>query len=254
MMRGACVAVGLTFWVGLAIADSGVRIVIAEDAVAIRANNTSMRSILEELSRQTGLVVMSHRSLDGLTSIDIDQPTLWQAIHRLLRRDSFLLHQSSDGVSSLRIFSHDADNSQTVWVIMPPRLSLFESDSEFADYRSLATSDDVHNREEAMYGFGELADRDSARYLQLGLTDSSVSVREEAILSLTDLGGTEAAQALRIALNDPRADVRVDVVNALGEIGGPEAVSLLLGAAADEHDAVREAAAEWLTELAWSSD
>ena len=60
--------------------------------------------------------------------------------------------------------------------------------------------------------------------------------------------------ALSIVLNDPQAKVRVDAVDALGEIGGQEAVRLLQGATADENDTVREAAAEWLTELAWTRD
>ena len=251
---GACIAAGLTFCFALAHAAGDLRINITADAVTIKANNSSVRSVLEELSRQSDLVVVSQEALDELVSIEIDQPTLPQAIRRLLRHKSFLLKQSNDGVGSLWIFSDDADNNQTAWVTPPTRRPDPEPDSELIDYQILAASADVSDREEAMYGFGDVGDSNSIEYLQLGLSDPDERVREEAIQSLAEIGGTESINALSIALNDPEAKVRVDAVEALGEIGGQEAVKLLQGAMADENDTVREAAAEWLTELAWMQD
>lgn len=253
-VRGAYIVAGLTFCLGLAHAAGDPRINITGDAVTIKANNSSVRSVLEELSRQTNLVVTSQMPLDELLSIDINQPTLPQAIRRLLRHKSFLLEQSDDGAGSLWIFSDDADNNQTAWATQPTRRPDPELDSELTNYLILASSDDASDREEAMFGFGDIGDSNNIDYLLLGLSDPDERVREEAIQSLAELGGTESVMALSIALNDPEANVRVDAVEALGEIGGQEAVKLLQGAMADENDTVREAAAEWLTELAWTHD
>lgn len=263
-LRGACIAAGLTFFFGFAHAAGDLRINITSDAVTIKADNTSLRSVLEELSRQTHLVVVSQEALDELLSIEIDQSTLPQAIRRLLRHKSFLLQQSNPvsgsqfpgttAYSSLWIFSDDVDNRQHAWASQPTRRPDSELDSELIDYQILASSDDARDRQEAMFGFGDIGDSNGIEYLLLGLSDPDENVREEAILSLAELGGTESVMALSIVLNDPEAKVRVDAVDALGEIGGHEAVRLLQGATADENDTVREAAAEWLTELAWMHD
>lgn len=253
-VRGACIVAGLALCLGLAHAAGDIRVNITGNAVTITADNSSVRSVLEELSRQTHLVVVSQEAFDELVSIDIDQPTLAQAIRRLLRHKSYLLEQSKSDSGSLWIFSDDTDNRETAWATQPKRRPDPEPDSELTDYLILASSDIASDREEAMYGFGEIADSNSVQYLLLGLSDPDENVREEAIRSLADLGGTESVMALRMALHDPAANVRVDAVEALGEIGGPEAVKLLQGATADENDTVREAAAEWLTELAWLHD
>lgn len=253
-VRGACIASGLTLCLGLAHAAGDIRVNITNDAVTIKADNSSVRSVLEEISRQTHLVVMSQEALDKLVSIEIDQPTLPQAIRRLLRHKSYLLKQSNDVAGSLWIFSDDVDTGQRAWATQPTRRPDPEAGSELTDYLILASSDEASDREEAMFGFGEFADSNSVEYLLLGLSDPDESVREEAIQSLAELGGTESMMALSMALSDPEANVRVDAVEALGEIGGPEAVKSLQGATADENDAVREAAAEWLTELAWLHD
>lgn len=253
-VRGACIAAGLTFCLGLAHAAGDIRINVTRDAVTIKAVNSSVRSVLEELSRQSNLVVVSQEPLDELLSIDIDQPTLRQAIRRLLRHKSYLLKQSNDVAGSLRIYSDDVDTGQTAWATQPVRRPDPEPDGELTDYLTLASSDEASDREEAMYGFGEIADSNSVDYLLLGLSDPDENVREVAIQSLAELGGAESVMALSIALSDPETSVRVDAVEALGEIGGHEAVKLLQGATADENNTVREAAAEWLTELAWLHD
>lgn len=252
--REACIAAGLTFCLGLAHAAGDVRINITSDAVTIKADNTSTRRVLEELARQTDLVVVSQEVLDELISIEIEQPTLPQVIRRLLRHKSFLLQQSKDVGGSLWIYSDDSENSQHVWTTQPTPRPDPEPDDELIDYVILVSSDNASDREEAMYGFGDLGDSNGIGYLLLGLSDPDESVREEAIISLAELGGTESIMALSIAVNDPEAKVRADAIDALGEIGGQEAVRLLRGATADENETVREAAAEWLTELEWMHD
>lgn len=250
-LREACVATGLTLCLGLAQAAGDLRIHVSDDVITIEADETSTRRILEELSRQTNLVVVSQGALDQLVSVEINQPTLAAAIRRLLRHSNFLLQQSGDFEGSLWIFSNDSRNSQQAWATPGKHRPVLEHDSDFSNYLILMSSMDASDREEAMFGFGEIAGDDSIGYLRMGLSDPDEGVRGEAIQSLAGLGGKKSVEALGIALNDREVRVRVDAIEALGEIGGPEAVKFLRQAMADRNDTVREAAAEWLTELAW---
>ncbi len=263
-VRGACLAAGLTFFLCFAHAESQLHVVISDEAVTIKADNTSIRSVLEALSRQTDLIVMSQETLDELVTVEIDRSTLQEAIRRLLRHKSFILHQVnhvSSGEfprtmphSRLWIFSDDSGSNQHAWTIRPALRPDPVDNSELIDYQVLALSDKRSDRAEAMFGFGEIASSISIEYLQQGLSDPDDRVREAAIDSLADLGGPESVQALSLALNDPDASLRIDAVDALGEIGGREAIKLLQEAMTDENDTVREAAAEWLTELARMHD
>jgi len=250
-LREACVTAGLTFCLGLAQAAGDLRIHVSDDVITIKADETSTRQVLEELSRQTNLVVVSQGALDELVSVDINQSTLAAAIRRLLRHRNFLLQQSGDFEGSLWIFSNDSGNSQQAWATPRKHRPVPEHDSDFSNYLILMSSMDASDRKEAMFGFGEVADDDTIEYLLMGLSDPDEGVREEAVQSLAELGGKKSVEALGIALNDREARVRVDAVEALGEIGGPEAVKLLRQATTDGNDTVREAATEWLTELAW---
>ncbi len=263
-VRGACLAAGLTFFLCLAHAASQLRVVISDDTVTIKADNTSIRSVLEELSGQSNLIVMSEENLDELVTVDINQRTLPEAIHSILRHKSFMLHQVSHVSSGeypgsmphrrLWIFSDDSGSNHHAWTIQPTLRPDPVGDSEMIDYPILALSDKHRDRQAAMFGFGEIASSNSIVYLQQGLSDPDERVREAAIESLAELGGAESIQALSHALRDPDFSLRVDAVDALGEIGGQQAIKLLQEAMVDENYTVREAAAEWLTELAWQHD
>ena len=251
-VRGACFAAGLAFCLGLAYADNQVQVLIGDKVVTIRATDTSIRTVLEELSRHGNLAIVSQEPLDELVTVDIDEPSLPLAIHRLLRQKNYMLHQisyvatKSNGApySTLWIFSNDPGDG--FWTT--------HARSELTDYHRLALSEKGGDREEAMYGFAELGGSSVVGYLQQGLSDRDERIREAAIESLIELGGTASIQALSTTLKHPDAGTRIDTVDALGEIGGPEAITLLQSAMGDENDTVREAAAEWLTELAWQHD
>ena len=263
-VRGACLAAGLTFFLGIAQADIPIQIVMSDGAISIRADNSSIRSVLEELSRHTNLIVISDDALDELVTVEIDQRTLPETIRRLLRHKSFMLHElrytsghEYRGItpfSRLWIFSSESYDSQHALTTQPNYWPDHGSDNEMVDYQILALSDDVADREEAMYGFSVVDSKGRIGYLQQGLTDPDDRVREAAIESLAELGGADSVRALSVVLNDPDAGIRMDVVDALGETGGREAIELLQQAMTDENHNVREGAAEWLTELAWQQD
>ncbi len=236
----------------------------SDGAISIEADNQSIRAILEELSRQTQLIVISEDALDELVSVQIHQPTLPEAIRSLLRQKSYLLHQIDHAFGSddsgdkkydrLWIFSDEPDSDQPGWRTKASLRPDDDSDIETADYQILALSDDSGDREEAMVGFGEIAGSDNIVYLQRGLSDPEKRVRQEAIESLIEIGGAESIHALSAVLHDPDDGIRIDAVDAMGEIGGQDAIRYLQMAMTDENHTVREAAAEWLTELAWQHD
>ncbi len=263
-VRGACLAAGLTFFLCFAQAESQLRVLISDETVTIKADNTSIRIVLEELSRRTDLIVMSEENLDELMTVDIEEPTLAEAIHRLLRQKSFMLHQVSH-VSTrespgtmphgrLWIFSGDSGSNQHAWTIQPALRPNTPGDSESIDYQILALSDNGGDRADAMVGFGDVGSSSVVEYLRYGLYDPDESVREAAIESLIELGGTESIRALSVVLNDPDPAMRIDAVDALGEIGGQEVIRFLQMAMTDDDHTVREAAAEWFTELTWGHD
>ncbi len=262
-VRGACLAAGLTFLLGYAQAEDHPHVAISNVAVSIKADDTSIRSVLEELSRQSNLVVVSQDALDELVTVDIEEPTLAEAILRLLRQKSFMLHQASYATGSefpgnspysrLWILSGESNDRQLTWTTQARSRPPLVNDSELIDYQILALSDNGGDREDAMVGFGDVGSS-VIDYLRYGLSDPDEGVREAAIESLAELGGTESVQALTVVLNDPDAAMRIDAVDALGEIGGQEAIRILQMAMTDDNHTVREAAAEWLTEIMWQHD
>ncbi len=263
-VRGVCLAAGLTFFFGVLQAEDNLHVAISDAVVSIKADNVSVKSVLEELSRQAGLVVTSEDTLPDLVTVDIEEPTLAEAIYHLLRQKSFMLHQVSH-VSTrespgtmpngrLWILSDDSGNNQHAWTIQPALRPIRVGNSEMNNYQILALSDHGRDREDAMVGFGDVGGRSVVEYLQYGLSDPDESVREAAIESLIELGGTASAQALSVVLNDPDPAMRIDAVDALGEIGGQEVIRFLQMAMTDDDHTVREAAAEWFTELTWGHD
>ena len=258
-VRGACLAAGLAFL--LASADGLGQIVIGDDSVSIWVEDRSIRSILEDLSRQSDLVVVSQEALDELVTVHIDEPTLPKAIRRLLRQKSFMLHQVGHTTGNetpgnlpstrLWILSSNLSNRKQSWKTQASSPHPVTDDGEAIDYLILAMSNESGDREDAMAGLADTGDSDVVETLQHGLSDPDDNVREAAIESLAELGGAESVRALSLVLNDPDAGIRIDAVDALGEIGGAEAIELLEAAMTDENHTVREAAAEWLTELVW---
>ncbi len=263
-VRGACFAAGLAFSLATANADGPVQIAIGDDSVSILAQDTSIRSVLEELSLHSSLVLVSQDTLDELVTVDIDEPTLPEAIRRLLRQKSFMLHQvghnagneipGNPSYTKLWIWSSELNDGQQSWRTQASSSQTVANESELVAYQILATSSKSGDREDAMASFSDFGSESVLEHLQRGLFDVDEKVREAAIESLVELGGTESVRALSLVLNDPDAGIRIDAVDALGEIGGMEAIELLEGAMADENHTVREVAAEWITELNWQRE
>ena len=263
-VRGACLAAGLTFCLAVASEEFPVHVVVSGQAISIKAENISIRAVLEGLSRQTNLQIDSQEALDELVTIEIDRATLSDAIRSLLRQESYLLHElgqlSGNEISGgpihrrLWIFSDESGAGQPGRNTKANPRPDDGNGNGMVDYQVLALSEISGERAEAMFGFGEIGGDSGIAYLQQGLSDPDERVRDEAIESLIEIGGAESIHALSIALNSSNAGLRIDAVDAMGEIGGQDAIGYLQLAMTDENHTVREAAAEWLAELAWQRD
>ena len=265
LRQGACLLAGLLLVHASAQAGGTVDVVIDNGAVTIRAENASVRNILEGLSRESGLVVRSRPALDEETSLDIEQVSLESAVRRLLRHHSFVLQQTYElpafdrrdrgPVGMLWILAGDGGqggNGTAEWSSDPLSSRVSVVDDDTIDFKALAASGEARDRQEAMYAIADSGEPTDIAYLAQGLVDGDRGVREAAILGLAEFGGAEAVQTLALALDDPDVGLRADAVDALGSIGSPEAVELLREATMRQVDpGIREAAAMSLVELQW---
>ena len=219
--------------------------------------------MLEDVARQIGLTLEGHVSPAHRITIQFDQLPVEEALHLLLRGQSYLVvsrERREDAPARLipdviRIFRvRDAFSPGTL-----PRvderasrgasLDVAPEISELLDI--LKRSDDTWDKEDAINALVRAKDARVAQPLgRIALTDEDKAVRVAGIQALVKLGGTEAAQALAIALEDEDDDIRRRAVNALGQVGGEGAVVLLDHVWRRDRDlSVRDAAAAALAQL-----
>jgi HEAT repeat protein len=117
---------------------------------------------------------------------------------------------------------------------------------------SLALSDPAPAvREEALLALGAAGGSVAVNTLSQAIHDERhPRVRKAAIRALGDMGGAEVEQVLVAALSIVDTGLLLEAIDALGSAGGPAARVHLEPMLQHEHDVVREAAAEWVAELA----
>lgn len=201
-------------------------VAITDELVTVKAGNASVRSLLDEIARQSNLVVVSHIPLTARVTLQFERLPLREALDLILRDQSFALQ---DVQPSSRPGNSSAGQLRKLWVFSkgPVGASIsphFTSAERLEDLDSL----DAENLIEA---------------LGLALTDHDANVRTDAASTLADVGSDQAAAALAIAaLNDGDTSVRQEAVYALGVIGGEIGIRTLQQALIDPDNEVREAA------------
>lgn len=269
-------------------ASSGyLRVEITDEIVTIEAREASLKDLVEEIARQSGLQAVLHDPLEARVTLELRRLPLREALGSILRDRSFALqHIRSSSIAGgkpgdagtwrLWVFSSDvrpavrvdspgaldadvaiatlafalADDDAKVRLEAVAALADAGSDQAAAALATAALSDgDSSVREEAVHAMGEIGGDIGIQVLERALMDSDADVREAAVEAFAAIGGNESALALADVLNSGDASLRAAAVDALGEIGGEPAVGLLRHASADEHSIVREAAQELLAEL-----
>ncbi len=262
--RLACLVAGLALLADLAEGQNSLKgaqattdtslsylhVEIANDMVTVTTRDVVVDGLLAEIARQSGLVVISHDSLDEHVSMEFHRLPLPEALGRILRHQSFALEYA-------RPISSPAKSSQP----RPSRLWVFSTEpglvpdndkdgrpsssnvtSAIRVLRAELMSEDPRFRQAAVKRLGELGVVEAVAPLSLALADEDEYVREAAIAAVADIGGDEAARALAIALQDEDPLLREEAVDSLGEIGGEVAIHALERAFIDEEEDVREAA------------
>ncbi len=86
------------------LADSSVttylQVDVSGDLVTLTAHNAGVRDVLDEIARQSDLIVVSHDPLAHRLTLDIERLPLSEALNRIMRGQSYLLYQAQSATAS----------------------------------------------------------------------------------------------------------------------------------------------------------
>lgn len=221
--------------------------------LTIQVEDVPLDELLDDIARQSGLVVKRYVALDQRVSDRFEQLPLDRALRRILRNRSFVLEYAAQRPTTLWIVPEGGERATSERTTEQPVSGDIDRPGstarDGAEGRGMPDSDRFPDREEAALALGESTTDDAVTQLSLALIDDDPDVRSAAVSSLTEIGSGEAVQALAAALSDPDPRIREEAVDGLGEIGGEAAIMLLQLALADEEPTVRETAREALEQV-----
>ncbi len=233
-------------------ATSYLNVEMSDDLVTLKAHNVSVRDVLDEIADQSDLIVVSHAPLHGRLTLELERLPLFEALRRIMRGQSYLLHQAQEATGA-RIANHERQS--TLWVFSDGAAndpgyteaashSVRETTSAIEMLQSQLMSDDIRVRQEAIKGLRRLKVNEAIAPLSYALADEDKKVRVKAIYALADIGGDNAVAALAAGADDENAWVRAETAYALGTLGGDTAIQVLKHALQDANTDVRETAIE----------
>ncbi len=236
---------------------SYLHVEVSGDLVTLNAYNIRVRNVLDEIARQSDLIVVSHDPLEYRLTLEFERLPLFEALRRIMRGQSYLLHQSQ-AATDAKIANYESRG--TLWVFSDGSAdepghnqaaghSSSNTASVIEVLQSQLMSDDLRVRQEAIKGLRRLKVNEAIAPLSFALSDEDKEVRVKAIYALADIGGDDAAAALAAAAGDENAWVRAETAYALGTLGGDIAIQVLKHALHDADSAVRESAISAFTEI-----
>ena len=225
---------------------------MSDDLVTLSSHNVGVRDVLDEIARQSDLMVVSHGPLHGRLTLELERLPLFEALRRIMRGQSYLLHQAQ-AATGARIANHKRQS--TLWVFSDgsendpgytetAKHFVWETRSAIEVLQSQLMSDDIRVRQEAIKGLRRLKVNEVIAPLSYALADEDKKVRVKAIYALADIGGDDAVAALVAASGDENAWVRAETAYAMGMLGGDTAIQVLKHALQDANTDVRETAIE----------
>ncbi len=238
-------------------AASYLNVEMSDDLVTLEAHNVGVREVLDEIARQSDLIVVSHGLLHGRLTVELERLSLSQALRRIMRGQSYLLHQAQPATGT-RIANHE--RRSTLWVFSDGAAaepghdqaagrSSSDTASVIEALQAQLMSDDIRLRYEAIKSLRRLDVNEVIAPLSYALADEDEKVRVKAIYALADIGGDNAAAAMAAATADENAWVRAETAYALGTLGGATAIQVLKHALHDANSDVRESAIEAFTDI-----
>ena len=238
-------------------AASYLKVTMSDDLVTLKAHNVSVREVLDEIARQSDLIVVSQGPLHGRLSLELERLPLFEALRRIMRGQSHLLYQAQPATGT-RIANHE--RRSTLWVFSDGTAvepghdqaagrSSSDTAAAIEALQAQLLSDDIRVRQEAIKGLRRLKVNEVVAPLSFALADEEKKIRVKAIYALADIGGDNAVAAMAAAAGDENAWVRAETAYALGTLGGDTAIEVLKHALHDTDSDVRESAIEAFTEI-----
>jgi len=212
----------------------------SNDRLTLNIEDISLTELLEEIARQSGLSVMSYKSLEEKVTIQIHQIPLDAGLRRILRQHNFVVgysQQLGGNKSAVR-------RPRKLW-IFPGGKKQNSINTMPLDYVGQDLSDND------LGSLAEIRTDNSVESLILALSkEKSEEVRQEIILDLGWLGDKRAIEPLaQILRKDQNPEVRESAIIALIQIGGDGVIDPLIYAKSDHDSTVRDLAIIALAEV-----
>jgi hypothetical protein len=266
-------------------AKGGLEVKYQNDLLSVNVVNYPLRSVLEEIIKQTGLKIAIFGPLDEKISVRIENLSLDKALSKIIGNKANFIFYYTQKVSGdippviqlaeVRVYPQERrgypilestppqaasmmpTSSTTAKVPLTPREKKYpeaagegvDKDKVGEELLNALKSRDGETRESAAYALADLGDNKAVEPLIKSLDDENPWVREGAAHALAELGDKRAVDPLIKSLSDENPWVRESAVRALGELRDEQAVESLKKLLNDEDGDVRESASEVLKEM-----
>ena len=95
------------------VAPGYLKVETSNNIVTLQANHVGIQDVLDELARQSDLLVISHGPLHGRLSLKLERLPLSEALRRIMQGRSYLLHQARPAMGPM-VAKHQRQS--TLWI------------------------------------------------------------------------------------------------------------------------------------------
>ena len=95
------------------VAPGYLKVETSNNIVTLQANRVGIQDVLDELARQSDLLVISHGPLHGRLSLKLERLPLSEALRRIMQGRSYLLHQARPAMGPM-VAKHQRQS--TLWI------------------------------------------------------------------------------------------------------------------------------------------
>jgi hypothetical protein len=237
-------------------AKGGLEVKYQNDLVSMNVVNYPLRSVLDEVIKQTGLKITIFGPLDEKVSVRLDNFSLDKALSKIIgNRANFIFYYSQkvSGGSSpavqlteVKVYPQEK-GGYTTTSESPPQATSEKPPSSTVAKVPLTPKDVLKKSPETG---GEGMDKDKVGEDLIGaLKSRDGEVRESAAYALAEIGDKKAVEPLIKSLDDENSWVRESAVRALGELRDERSIEPLKKLLSDEDGDVRESASEVLKQM-----
>ena len=248
----------------------GLRVQVQNDLISVNVVNYPLRTVLDEITRQTGLKITIFGPLEERISVRLDDLSVDKALSKVIgNRANFVFYyaqKTSDTRSStiqlaeVKVYPQQKGEMPALPTAVTPAVSKPIKGARIAEgpdrdklseeLQKALKSQDGEVRESAAYALADVGDKKAVEPLIKSLNDDNSWVRESAAHALAEIGDKRAVKPLIKSLNDDNSWVRESAARALGELRDDEAIEPLKRLLNDEDRDVRESVSEALKKMA----